>query len=71
MYHCATKDEDRFGRGGIALVIKGLEIPLLLLDTLKYKQGTESLLIAVEKIKTTFGKIFESCRLLADSEFGI
>ena len=71
LYHCATKDEDRFGRGGIALVIKGLEIPLLLLDTLKYKQGTESLLIAVEKIKTTFGKIFESCRLLADSEFGI
>ena len=71
LYHCATKDEDRFGRGGIALVIKGLEIPLLLLDTLKYKQGTESLLTAIERIKKTFGNIFESCRLLADSEFGI
>ena len=71
LYHCATKDEDRFGRGGIALVVKGLEIPLLLLDTLKYKQGTESLLIAIERIKKTFGNIFDSCRLLADSEFGI
>ena len=71
LYHCATKDEDRFGRGGIVLVIKGLEIPLLLLDTLKYKQGTESLLVAINKIKKTFGNLFESCRLLADSEFGI
>lgn len=71
LYHCATKDEDRFGRGGIALVVKGLEIPLLLLNTLKYKQGTESLINAIDKIKQTFDNLFESCRLLADSEFGI
>ena len=71
LYHCATKDEDRFGRGGIALVIKGLEIPLLLMGTLKYKQGTDSLISAIDKIKDTFGNLFEISRILADSEFGI
>ena len=71
LYHCATKDEDKFGRRGIALIVKGLEIPLLLLDTQKYKQGTQSLLIAIKQVKKTFGNLFESCRLLADSEFGI
>jgi len=71
LYHCATKDEDRFGRGGIALIAKGIEIPLLLLNTQKYKQGTDSLLVAIKKVKKTFGSLFESCKFLADSEFGI
>ena len=71
LYHCATKDEDRFGRGGIALIVKGLELPLLLLNTQKYKQGAESLLLAIKQVRKTFGNLFESCEFLADSEFGI
>lgn len=71
MYYCATKDENRFGRGGIILVSRLLEIPLLIINTPKYKQGTESILNSIDKIKISFGKLFESSKLLADSEFGI
>ena len=71
MYYCATKDENRFGRGGIILVSKLLEIPLLIINTPKYKQGTESILNSIDKIKNSFGKCLESSKLLADSEFGI
>lgn len=70
-YHCASKDENKFGRGGVILISKEFEMPLLTKITPKYKQGTESLLLFVQKVQDTYKSNLKSSHLLADSEFGI
>lgn len=70
IYHCASKDEHAFGRGGLLAVSKVLELPLLIGLTPKYKQSEERIIIFLKKFYKRFKSKYNSSTILADSEFG-
>ena len=70
IYHCSSKNEHSFGRGGVVAVSKELEIPLFMNLTPKYKQSERSILEFLESFYRRFKDRFTMSTILADSEFG-
>lgn len=70
-YHCTSKHEYGYGRGGILVVIPDLELPLLIKLTPKYKQSNESICKLIDSLHKQFGSYFQGSKLIADSEFGV
>lgn len=70
IYHCSSKNEHSFGRGGVVAVSKELEIPLFMNLTPKYKQSERSILEFLGSFYSKFKNRFTMSTILADSEFG-
>lgn len=70
LFHCAAKNSQGFGRGGLIAIIKDLELPIFIDLTPKYKQSRDVIITFFQHLFFKFSIFFENVKILADSEFG-
>lgn len=71
LYYCAAKHRYEFGRGGLLAILPGLELPIMVELTPKYKQSEASILNFFAQLKRRYGRRLRGVRVLGDSEFGL
>ena len=71
LFYCAAKDVYYYGRGVLIIVINGLELPLYVSLTDKYKQSEFSIQQFLTKISVNFTTKLMHFKLFGDAEFGI
>ncbi|MFQ5821769.1 MAG: hypothetical protein ACE5I5_17420, partial [Candidatus Heimdallarchaeota archaeon] len=71
LYYCAAKHSYEFGRGGLLAILPGLELPLMVELTPKYKQSEISILNFFGRLKRRYGRRLQGVKVLGDSEFGL
>jgi len=71
LYYCAAKHRYEFGRGGLLAILPGLELPIMMELTPKYKQSERSILNFFERLKRRYGNRLRGVRVIGDSEFGL
>ena len=71
LFYCAAKNIYCYGRGAFIIVINGLELPLYVSLTDKYKQSELSIQQFLTKISVNFVTKLTHSKLFGDAEFGI
>ncbi|MFX0091883.1 MAG: hypothetical protein ACFFBD_08990, partial [Candidatus Hodarchaeota archaeon] len=67
---CTSKHQTFMGRGGLVMVTKRYEIPLLVQLTSKYKQSEASVLNFLKSLHKMFKNHLTNPTILGDAEFG-
>ena len=70
LFYCAAKNVYYYGRGALIIVINGLEHPLYMSLTDKYKQSELSIQQFLTKISVNFTTKLTYPKLFGDAEFG-
>ncbi|MFX0091104.1 MAG: transposase [Candidatus Hodarchaeota archaeon] len=68
---CTSKHQTFMGRGGLIMVTKRYEIPILVQLTTKYKQSEASILEFLKTLQQLFKDSLKDTTILGDAEFGI
>ena len=71
LFYCAAKHVYYYGRGALIIVINGLELPLYVSLTDKYKQSELSIQQFLTKISINFSTKLMHPKLFGDAEFGM
>ena len=70
LFYCAAKNVYYYGRGALIIVINGIELPLMISLTDKYKQSDLSIQEFLLKTSKRFASRLKSLKLFGDAEFG-
>ena len=70
LFYCTAKNVYYYGRGALIIVINGLELPLYVSLTDKYKQSELSIQQFLTKISINFATKLTHPKLFGDAEFG-